>query len=112
MAARPLSIFYGYPEQLIASWCGVSVATARRWKAGGAVPRPALRLFTLHRDGKVLDDHWTGWSVHNGVLKDPEGNRTTQSQLRGYWFVMQLAAELARKDPESQERYWSLLRRA
>ena len=58
MPARPLSIFYGYPDQLIARWCGVSVATARLYKSGARKPsRQALRLFALYRDGRVLDDH-------------------------------------------------------
>ena len=44
--ARPLSIFYGYPDQLIARWCGVSVATARLYKSGApqAVPSGAASV--------------------------------------------------------------------
>ena len=109
---KPLSIFYGYPTELIARWCGVSVATARRWKHGGAVPRPALRLFTLYRDGQVLDEHWTGWRAHEGTLTDPEGNTTTHSQLRAYSLIMQYAADLARRDPEAQTEFLELLKRA
>lgn len=109
---KPLSIFYGYPAELVARWCGVSVATARRWKNGGAVPRPALRLFTLYRDGQVLDEHWVGWRTHKGVLADPEGNTTTQSQLRAYALIMQFAADLARRDPEAQREFLELLKRA
>lgn len=109
---KPLSIFYGYPPELIAQWCGVSVATARRWKNGGAVPRPALRLFALHRDGKVLDEHWVGWRAHGDTLTDPEGNTTTQSQLRAYALIMQYAADLARRDPEAQREFLELLKRA
>jgi hypothetical protein len=112
VSARPLSIFYGYPPELIAQWCGVSVATARRWKRAGGASRTALRLFALYRDGKVLDGHWPGWTAHNGVLTDPEGNSTSQTQLRAYWLVMQLAADLASRDPESRQRYWDLLRSA
>jgi hypothetical protein len=107
-----LSPFYGYPPELIAAWCGVSVPTARRWKRGVAAPRPALRLFTLYRDGKVLDQHWEGWRTHKGTLTDPDGNSTTQGQLRAYWAVLQLGADLARRDPEAAERWWELLKRA
>jgi hypothetical protein len=110
--ARPLSIFYGYPPELIARWCGVSVATARRWKRAGGASRSALRLFTLHRDQRVLDDHWTGWKLHEGVLADPEGNSVSQGQLRAYGLVMQLAADLASRDPESRDLYLSILRSA
>lgn len=112
MATRPLSIFYGYPPKLIARWCGVSVATARRWKRSGRAPHAALRLFRAYRDQRVLDEHWVGWTVHQGVLTDPEGNVTTQGQLRAYSLVMQLAADLAARDPEAREQYLALLRAA
>lgn len=107
-----LSIFYGYPAELIAQWCGVSVATARRWKNGASVPRPALRLFTLYRDMRVLDGPWAGWKVHKGAIIDPDGNTTTEAQLRAYGLVMQLAADLARRDPATAEEFRRLLRRA
>ena len=29
MLARVRSIFYGYPAESIAAWCGITVATAR-----------------------------------------------------------------------------------
>jgi hypothetical protein len=109
---KPLSIFYGYPAELIAEWCGVSLATARRWKATGKAPRPALRLFGLYRDQRVLDRHWSGWKTSQGVLTDPDGNSTTQAQLRAYWIVMQLAADLARRDPESHAAYLAILKSA
>jgi hypothetical protein len=109
---KPLSIFYGYPPELIARWCGVSVATARRWKRAGGASRSALRLFTLHRDQRVLDEHWIGWTLHKGVLTDPEGNSATQGQLRAYAIVVQLIAEQAKTDPEARERYLAILRSA
>ena len=112
MPARPLSIFYGYPPELIARWCGVSVATARRWKRAGGASRTALRLFNLHRDQRVLDEPWSGWTVHKGVLTAPEGQSLTQGQLRAYSIVMQLVAELSRHDPEAQARYLEVLRSA
>jgi hypothetical protein len=112
LALKPLSIFYGYSPALIAQWCGVSVATARRWKRGGAAPRPALRLFGLYRDGKVLDEHWKGWRAVKGVLSDPGGNCTTQGQLVAYWLVMQFAADLARRDPDTVAEFHALLKRA
>ena len=101
---KPLSIFYGYPDHLIAQWCGVSVRTAQRWKTGKTKPtRSALRLFGMFRDGRVLDDQWVGWSTRKGVLTDPDGNSTTQGQLRAYWIVVQLVAEYARQAPQVAE---------
>lgn len=106
------SIFYGYPPELVAQWCGVTLATARRWKKGAPVPRPALRLFTLYRDMRVLDAAWAGWKVHKGKIIDPDGNATTETQLRAYSLVMQFAADLARRDPATAKEFHRLLKRA
>jgi len=59
-ARKPLEIlpFYGYPARLIAQWCGVSLRTAKRYKAGHRVTLSALRLFTLMRDRRVLPEGW------------------------------------------------------
>jgi hypothetical protein len=108
------SVFYGYPPDLVAEICGVSVDTASRWKSGEATPsRPALRLFDLHRRRKVLaSPSWEGWLVNGDALVDPEGNSTTQAQLRAYYLVCQLAAELARERPEALERLDDIQRQA
>lgn len=113
MSARPLSIFYGYPEQLIARWCGVSVSTARLYKSGVRKPsRQALRLFTLHRDGRVLGDEWKGFAVREGNLVDPQGQEFTAGQLNSHWLIVQLARELASNDSRYLEEYWRILRSA
>lgn len=57
----------------------------------------------------MLNEHWRDWKVHNGKLVDPEGNATTQSQLRGYYMILQYAAHLASRDPEAQAQYWAML---
>ena len=111
--AKPLSIFYGYPAELVARWCAVSLRTANSYKLGTRKPsRQSLRLFAMHRDGKVLTDDWDGWSVHKGSLVDPDGNSTTRNQLRAYWLVMQLAAELANRNPADRRLYDDILRLA
>jgi hypothetical protein len=110
-----LSPFYGYTPKLIASWCGVSVQTARAYKNGSKRPsRTVMRLFRLHREFKVLGESWAGWSIHDDVLVDPDGNATTRPQLLAYWAVMQYAAELARSEQEnpSADGLRALLRRA
>ena len=114
MRARPLSIFYGYPEQLVAQWCGVSVHTARLYKSGVRKPsRQALRLFTLHRDGRVLDQqYWRGYSVLKGKLVDPTGREFDAGQLNAHWLIVQLARDLASKDPRDLAEYWRILRTA
>lgn len=105
------SIFEGYPAELIARWCAVSVKTAQLYKAGVRRPsRQALRLFSLHRDERVLTGPWADCSVRGAHLVDPEGQTLTLGQLRAYWIVMALAAELARQaGPEAQERYYEAL---
>jgi hypothetical protein len=110
---KVFSIFYGYPEALIAQWCGVSRQTAYLYKIGARKPsRQALRLFTLHRDGRVLGPEWDGWSVHKAKLVSPEGRESTQGQLRAYWLVMQFAQELASKSRKTLDEFYDLLRSA
>jgi hypothetical protein len=111
--SKPLTIFYGYPPELIARWCGVSEHTAYLYKIGARKPsRQALRLFTLHRDGRVLGPEWRDWAINKDRLVSPEGQETTQNQLAAYWLIMQLARELASKDPEAREEFNRLLRSA
>jgi hypothetical protein len=106
-------VFYGYPLELIARWCGVSAQTALLYKTGARKPsRQALRLFTLHRDRRVLGPEWNEWVVKGDRLVSPEDNEFTQGQLRAYILVMQLARELASKDPTKLEQYYEILRSA
>jgi hypothetical protein len=93
-----LGLFYSYPVELVAEWCAVSLGTAASWKCGVAKPsRQALRLFELHRDHRVLAaDAWAGWQVRGDRLIDPEGNSTTQGQLRAYAIGIRLFRDMAR----------------
>lgn len=110
---KVFGIFYGYPAKLIAEWCRVSPATASLWKQNKRKPSlQALRLFTLHRDESLLGEPWRGWKIRGATLVDPDGNATTQAQLRAYWLIMQYAAELAKRDPAEQDRFYALLRQA
>lgn len=94
--------FYGYPSELVAEWCGVSVRTATRWKTGQSRPPPsALKLFLLHRERRVLGKEWAGWLINQNTLVDPEGQSTTQGQLRAYAHVYALCRELARRDKDA-----------
>lgn len=107
------NLLFGYPPELIARWCGVSEQTALLYKTGARKPsRQALRLFVLHRDGRVLGSDWKDWSVRDDKLVNPEGQEYTQGQLRTYVLVMQLARELAKDDPKSIDRFYEILRSA
>lgn len=105
------SIFYGYPAELIAEWCCVSLRQARNLKAGKTKPsKPVVRLFLLHRDRRVLTTHWRGWVVKENALVDPDGNETTRAQLHGYWLIMQYAREIAReRGPDAYAEFVKLL---
>lgn len=112
--SRPTPIhFYGYPVEVIEAWCGVSRQTACLYKSGARKPsRQALRLFTLHRDGRVLGPEWREWAIVKDKLISPEGQETTHGQLNAYWLVMQLARELARDNPKATEDFHRILRSA
>jgi hypothetical protein len=105
------NLFEGYPAELIAEWCAVSVKTAALYKAGTRKPsRQAIRLFALFRDGRVLAGAWRECCVRGDRLFDPDERAVTVGQLRAYWIVMQLAAEYARMlGPDQQERYYDAL---
>jgi hypothetical protein len=106
-------LFYGYPPELIAQWCGVTPHTAYLYKIGARKPsRHVQRLFVLHRDGCVLGPEWKDWKVHKDRLVSPEGQETTQGQLAAYWLIVQLASDLASRDPDAKEEYRRILRRA
>jgi hypothetical protein len=113
MAVHKFSIFYGYPPELIARWCGVTLDTAKLYKSGSRkASRAVLRLFTLHRDGRVLGAGWEGWRASEATIADPDGNVTSARQLMNYFFVMQFAAALAAQDPRTVREWHDLLKRA
>jgi hypothetical protein len=60
----------------------------------------------------VLGAEWYGWHVKKNLLVDPEGNATTQGQLRAYYYVYQLARELAKTDVGAMTRFQELLKAA
>ena len=77
------------------------------------MPSPqALRLFELHRDRRILGAEWDGWLVNNAELVDPEGNATTQGQLRAYYQVYQLCHELMRGNDAAQAEFDAIVRLA
>jgi hypothetical protein len=113
VAVHKFSIFYGYPPELIARWCGVTLDTAKLYKSGARkASRAVLRLFVLHRDGRVLGDGWEGWIAGVGTIADRDGNVTSARQLTNYFNVMQFAAALAAQDPRTVREWQEILKRA
>jgi len=94
--AQVFSIFHGYPAETIARWCGVSVNTARAYKAGRRRPSAAVtRLFMLHRERRVLGPQWRGWLVKDDGIVDPDGNETSRMLLHNYFWIVQFARHIA-----------------
>ncbi len=103
-SASPHPIFYGVPAEIISEVCGVTLRQARAYKRGTAQAHASvIQLVTLHTEGRILGDAFAGWQTRGAELMDPEGHRTSQSMLRAYAFVWQLARELARQDPVAME---------
>ena len=100
------SLFYGFSAEWLSQACLVDVDTAARWKRGELAPSPqALMLFELHRDGRILGSEWKGWKILRAEIVDPEGNGTTQGQLRAYYLNYRLLRELLRDRPDVMARY-------
>ena len=94
----PASPFYGYPAEVIAEWCGVSIGTAKHYKAGRRKPpTPVLRLFRLYRDGKVLGKRWDQYKVVDEKLFGPDGRFVIEAHISHLAMVCQMLAE---KDPD------------
>lgn len=90
-----LSIFYGYPDEVVAQWCGITAAAVRAYKTGKRKPsRTVVRLFMLHREGRVLGPKWKGWLVKPDSIVDPDGSETSMTQLHNYFWIVQLAHRL------------------
>jgi hypothetical protein len=90
------TIFHGYPAELIAEWCGISVASARLYKVSKRKPSKAVaKLFLLHRDRRVLGPQWQDWIVKPDSIVDPDGNETSRSLLHNYFWIVQFARRLA-----------------
>lgn len=100
------TIFHGYPAELVAEWCGISIASARLYKSGRRKPSKAVaKLFLLHRDRRVLGPQWRDWVIKADSIVDPDGNETSRSLLHNYSWIVQFARRLAydREDGASAE---------
>lgn len=92
------SIFYGYPPDLIAHWCRVSLSTARDWKTGRRSPsRPGTYLFTLHAHRRILSGAWAHWRVWDGKIWSPDGVGFEPGELESLPLVYQRLSSLARR---------------
>jgi hypothetical protein len=107
-----LSVFYGYPDELVARWCGITPTAVRQYKTGKRKPsRAVMRLFLLHRERRVLPIECKGWLVKLEGVVDPDGNETSWSQLHNYFWILQLARRLVyeRPDPAVHREFEKLL---
>jgi hypothetical protein len=111
---KPVSaLFYGVPVEVIAKVCDVTRATARGYKIGSRKPsRQVNRLMQLHNADRVLDpQYWPrGWRFHKNSIVDPDGNITTEAQLRGYAMLIQVFMHRARQDDALRQEVEPILR--
>ena len=87
----------------LAQLCGVSVRTARRWRAG-RLPAYAVRLVALVSGELVqIDRAWKGWRLTPEGLRSPDGVLFTPGDIAAGPFQKQLIDELERQaQPFSQ----------
>jgi hypothetical protein len=82
-------MFYGYPAELVAEWCGVALWTAYAYKTGRLKrSKSAAKLFLLHRDRWILPPEWRGWMVTQYAIVDRERNETSCVLLQNYFLVL------------------------
>ena len=102
-----LNPFYGYPADVIAEWCCVSVGTAKLYKSGHRKPSKAvLKLFRLHRDQRILSDDWEGFRVIGDKIYRPDGRHIRPVDIHLIVLLWQALSECA------PGRYKDLLKRA
>ena len=60
----------------LSSVLGVSVRTARRWKAAGRLPFAYAVVWAVLGEGDLgaADDAFAGWRVRDGQVISPDGN--------------------------------------
>jgi len=85
MGGTPEILFF-FSLNEIARICEVSLKTAKRWKAGQAVP-PSTALMVLQRDLGCFHPAWEGWQIREGVLYSPEGWAATPGDVLSIQFT-------------------------
>lgn len=91
-----LNMFYGYPAELVAQWCCISIQTAHKYKLNTLKPsKQSVALFRLHADKRIIPRDWEGWAFHDGKLFNPQEVPLTQAQLEAYQYIYKLASEYA-----------------
>jgi hypothetical protein len=100
------SLFYGYSTHCIMLWCGVSKNTACAWKKGTRrASKRAIKLFQLHRRGKILTDEFRNWKINvkTGYLVSPTGREWRPGDIEALPYLHQLISAL-RVDLRLKER--------
>jgi hypothetical protein len=86
-------VFLGYPPQLVAEICAVSVGTAREYKRATRSPSPAvLRLWGLYVAGRIMPESWSQYAFgKNELLWQRESMFSVDEEaLNAYTYRMQL----------------------
>jgi hypothetical protein len=77
-ALRMSKCAYGIRAEDIAERCGVSVSTARRWKAGTS-QIPATAAAILLGELGAFSGSWRGWLIQGEEIVSPDGWRISRN---------------------------------
>lgn len=89
----------------IARACGVSVRTARRWRAAGQMPAAYALGLALVEDGDLgaVAPDWRGWRLIRGQLFSPDGWGFTPGEIQAAPLHVLLIGELRRQLARPQQ---------
>lgn len=90
----PLQGYANYSTRELARMCGVSKATAQRWRRVGRAPAVyVLMLELLHRGPLELFSYeWADWAIRKGKLCNTDGHEYTPSEV---WSIPVLHQRIA-----------------
>jgi hypothetical protein len=74
--------------------------TVRRWYRTNKAPESVTELLKALCGFSIpsTDPAWSGWSILNGRLRDPDGNEYTPAEIRSIWAYRQIAQEYRRRN--------------
>jgi hypothetical protein len=83
----------------LAQACGISVRTARRYKASGSMPFALAVLWAVLGEGDLgaVCPQWRGWTLRDGQLFAPEGYGFRPGEVRAIPIRNQQLAHLERE---------------
>lgn len=78
---------FRYTPKRLCALLGVSIATARRYRAGKFPVRVVRILRALEGELGEIDSTWSGWIIRRGLLISPEGWEFGMGEIRSIPFL-------------------------